>query len=167
MADSSLISLIELGVLAVGAAITVFEIRNIGQTRKTEVALQFFDKLTRPEFWDNWRHVVYDQRFESVKEWNEKYGAVGNPESFNKFLAILNYYTAAGDILQKGLVNLEDIENYASPIQIVALYEKFIPLLEQRAEFHSMTDVPNTFRYLYNEIRKKYPKLVFTSPYKQ
>ena len=84
MVDPGLVSLIELGVLAVGVAIAIMEIRNMSQTRRTEVVLQFFDKFSTPEFNELFRHSVIEQRFESAEEWAKKYGASANPEAYNK-----------------------------------------------------------------------------------
>ena len=167
MVDPGLVSLVELGVLAVGVTIALFEIRNMGQTRKTEIALQFFDKMTNPEFWELYTHTVHEQQFESMEEWGKKYGPYTNPDAYNKFVAFLQYYNAAGDILKKGIVDLDDIHVYCSPIAILMFYEKFQPMMDSMRKWYSMEDTPNPAEYLYNETRKKYPKITTTAPYER
>ena len=159
MVEFDLISLIELAVLVVGVTIAVFEIRNMSQTRKTEVVLRFFDKFSTPEFNEAWRHAAVEQRFESVEEWTEKYGASVNPEAYNKQVSIVGYYDAAGHILQKGLASLEDIHVYAIPLGIVTIWEKYKPVFESTRRLFNYPEHRKSFEYLYNETKKKYPQL--------
>jgi hypothetical protein len=132
MVDPGLVSLVELGVLAVGVTIAVFEIRNMSQTRRAEVTLRYFDKFTTVEFQEHIRHVFIEQRFDSIEEWAEKYGPITNPEAYKKWLTSMNALNSSGHILKKGLADLEDIHNYQQPLGIIASWEKFKPLIEAR-----------------------------------
>ena len=158
MVEFDLISLLELAVLAVGVTIAVFEIRNISETRRTEVVLRFFDKWSTPEFNECWRHAAIEQSFESAEEWVKKYGARANPEAWNKQLAIVIAYDAAGYILKKGLADLEDIHSYALPLGIITLWEKFKPVFEYTRKLVNDPNHRKSFEYLYNETRKMYLK---------
>ena len=159
MVEFDLISLIELGVLTVGVVIAVLEIRNIRETRKTEVVLRFFDKWSTPEFNECFRHAAIEQSFESAEEWVKKYGARANPEAWNKQLAIVSVYDAAGYILKKGLADIKDIHNYAQPLAIITLWEKFKPVFEYTRKLVNDPNHRKSFEYLYNETRKKYPQV--------
>jgi hypothetical protein len=159
MVEFDVVSLIELGVLTVGVVIAVLEIRNISQTRRTEVVLQFFNKFSTPEFNELWRHAAMDQRFESAEEWVEKYGARANPEAWNKQVSIVAYYDAAGHILRKGLADLEDIHVYAGPLGIVTVWEKYKPVFEYTRKLVNDPNHRKSFEYLYNETKKRYPQL--------
>lgn len=165
MVDPGLVSLAELGVLTVGVAIAVLEIRNMSQTRRAEVTLQFFDKFTQPEFNELWRHIAYEQRFDSIDEWGEKYGPTVNPDAYNKWISMMQLLNASGLILKKGLADLEDVHNYFAPIAIVTVWKKFRPLVEARRKTFSDADFWKSCEYLYNETKKKYPHLSTTSPY--
>jgi hypothetical protein len=129
------------------------------EMRRTEVVLRFFDKFSTPEFNDCWRHAAIEQRFESAEEWNEKYGASVNPEAWNKQVAVVGYFDAAGHILQKGLASLEDIHVYALPLSIVHLWEKYKPVFERTRRLVNYPDHRKSFEYLYNETKKKYPQV--------
>jgi hypothetical protein len=56
------------GVLTVGIVIAVMEIRNMSQTRRAEVTLQYLNMFTSPETQERMRHVLIEQRFESIEE---------------------------------------------------------------------------------------------------
>jgi hypothetical protein len=165
MVDPGLISLIELGVLAVGVTIAVLEIRNMSQTRRTEVTLRYFDLFTSPEIQEVWRHLAYEQNFESNEEWTEKYGPTVNPEAYKKWLTMMTLHNASGYLLKKGLVDLEDIHHYSAPLGIISHWEKFKSLIEYRRKQYNYPRLWESFEYLYNESKKKYPQLTTTSPY--
>jgi hypothetical protein len=165
MIDPGLVSLIELGVLAVGVVIAVLEIRNMSQTRRTEVTLRYFDKFASQESQERYRHVAIEQRFDSVEEWVEKYGSVANPEAYRKWATLMALNNASGYILKKGIIDIEDIHNYQAPFTIITVWEKFKPIIEDRRIQYNYPEMWGSFEYLYNETKKRYPKLTTTSPY--
>ena len=121
MVDPGLVSLIELGVLTVGVVIAILEIRNMNQTRRVEVALQFFDKFTRPEFSEQYRHVIYEQEFESYEEWLEKYGPPINPKAHNNMLAVVGVNNSTGRLLRKGIADPDFVFDFMPPYAEVRL----------------------------------------------
>jgi hypothetical protein len=156
--DPGLVSLIELGVLTVGVAIAVLEIRNMSQTRRTEVTLQFFDKFTRPEFSEQYRHVVFEQQFESYEEWFEKYGPTINPEAYNNMLAVVGVNNSTGRLLRKGIADPDFVFDFMPPYADVRLWEKLKPFVEGRRRLWKSPRYLESFEYLYDEAKKRLPQ---------
>lgn len=167
MVDPGLVSLIELGVLAIGVTIAVFEIRNMSQTRRTEVMLQFFDKFSQPEFEELWRHTSYEQKFDSIEEWGKKYGPLTNPEAYNKWMSMMAVFNATGLLLKKGLVDFEDVYVHIPPFAIITIWEKYKPIIVARRKQYNYPSFWELHEHLYNETRKRHPQVTFKSPYQQ
>jgi hypothetical protein len=149
-----------LGVL-IGVVIAVYEIMNIGRTRKMELLTRLATNWTSAEFNKNWTEVLFHQYFSNVDEWREYYNPTVNLEAYSKLQSVLTSYNNIGSLVKNKIFKPEFIWESHTPLVIIALWEKLKPLAEHWRNVFEDPTVYKQFEYLYDETKKKHPKTYY------
>jgi hypothetical protein len=80
------------------------------ETRQIGLYMEF-TKLVQL-FVDDYTDVLYNQEWDSFEEFMERYGPKVNPEEFNKFLRVADFYQSVGAFIQDGVFNIKTVYNH-------------------------------------------------------
>ena len=164
-----LISLVDFSIISatIGIIIGVFrgvmELRDIRKTRRAELGMRFYEKMTEKEQHRLWCDVVWNQDFSSRKEWIEKYGPTVDPEAASTTMALLTAFNSAGFLLKEGMVDAELVFSYIPPATAVRAWKRLEPLVKDWREYLNDPTFFESFEYLYDETRKRYSQMTLFS----
>jgi hypothetical protein len=161
MVDASLVvNLVELGVLVVGVIVALLQLRDIKQTRETELEtrqaqlyMQFLDTFNNKEFTEQWLDVIHNWTWSDYDDFQEKYGPKKNMESYSAFVSVAMYFSGLGILVEKGLIDIDFVYRL-SPTALRHYWEKTEPIVYRLREETNSTHLQRYFEYLYNEIMK-------------
>ena len=119
-------------------------LRNQNKTRQTQLFLQFYNKLTDKQFYDefikvrNWEWRDYDDAI-------EKYGY--GPTLFDLYLE------GVGLLVKRGEIDISLVDDLMSSL-IINYWNSHGPLMLEMRNRRNMPQVAEWTEYLYNEIMK-------------
>ncbi len=164
-----LINLVDFSIMsaAIGVIIGVFrgvmELRDIRKTRRAELGMRFYERMTEKSQHKLWVDVVWNQDFSSHKEWLEKYGPQVNPEGASTTFTLLSMYNSAGFLLKENFVDPGLMFSYIPPITVYRAWKKLEPLVKYWRKNVNDPTFYESFEYLYDETSKKHSQMtVFT-----
>jgi hypothetical protein len=96
------------------------------ETRQIGLYMEF-TKLVQL-FVDDYTDVLYNQEWDSFEEFMERYGPKVNPEEFNKFLRVADFYQSVGAFIQDGVFNIKTVYNHEG-VWIIAAWDKMEPVV--------------------------------------
>jgi hypothetical protein len=147
-----------LGIL-IGIVIALYEIMNIGKTRKMEFLTRIATTWNSKEFQKNWAEVLYQQYYTDYDEWRDYYSPVVNSEASSQLYSVLHSYNTLGNLLQNEIVELEFIWKFTPPATTMMLWEKVKILVEFWRNAFDDPTIYESFEYLYDKTREKHPQL--------
>jgi len=93
--------------------------------------------------------------WDTVEDWNKKYGWETNPEWTARFNHIFEFYNLAGISLMRGADPNLIFELYRAN-SIIILWERFLPITKSYRERTKDPSHRKPFEYLYNEAKKRH-----------
>jgi len=156
----SISAVVAAGGVIVGVAFAILELRNLVQTRQTDLALRLYSHFGSKEFLEA-RRTVMDLEFEDYNDYVKKHGRFGRVEAVSQ---VCMFFQGMGVLLHRKLLNISLIDDLFSPISIKLIWVKMKPVVEGwRKQFNE----PRTlewFENLYNELRKREQTLQTQQP---
>lgn len=135
----------------IGVVFTILELRNLVQTRQTDLAMRLYSHFGSREFLEA-RRTVMDLKFEDYNDYAENYGRFGQVEAVSQ---VCMFFQGMGVLLHRKLLDISLIDELFSPISIKIIWEKMKPVVEGwRTQFNE----PRTlewFENLYNKLQKR------------
>jgi len=139
MVEASLVNLAELGVLVVGVVIALFQLRDIKQTRETELEtrqaqlyMSLLDRWNTKEFSEQ-RYEVYRMEWTDLDDFREKYNARSNPDIFASWNTFGRSILGLAELHRKGLIDIDFLDGMMLA-DIVHWWAKFSGLEKERWE---------------------------------
>jgi len=158
MVEASLVNLAELGVLVVGVVIALQQLRDIKQTRETELEtrqaqlfMNIYDKWSNLEI-NRTRRVLEKWEWNNYDDWNEKYGAETNPEAYSQYVFIASWFEGIGVLIKRKLIDPTMVDDLMSLVSLWG-WEKFGPIVREYRVRKNRPQYFEFWEYLYNEIR--------------
>lgn len=118
MVEASIVNLVELGVLVVGVIIAIQQLRDIKQTRETELEtrqaqlfMQIYNSL-REEKFQNYLMELRQWKAKDYDEMMEKYGK--NPDAIAKMNYVTSFFEGVGVLVEEGLLDIKLVYNLIS-----------------------------------------------------
>lgn len=140
------------GVL-VAAVFYIVNLRETTRNRKatfTSSQLQFSSSVE----WQKLGMDVFEMKWSDINDFMKKYDSSANPELAAKRLAYLGRYETLGRQVRAGLISLDDI-GALNGYNLVALWHKFRPIIENYRETEMPRNVFSEFEYVANAMQKK------------
>jgi hypothetical protein len=161
MIDSSLVNLAELGVLVVGVVLALQQLRDIKETRQTELEtrqietyLDWMRRVQNKEWIMAWADVRYSQEWEDLDNWIEKYGARTNPEAYSNWAVTMQFYECLGLLVRRKIVDIDLIYEHVGGIATIGTWERVEPIVKGWRERVKSPTMWDSFEYLYNKLKK-------------
>jgi len=159
MVEASLVNLVELGVLVVGAVIALQQLKDIKETREMELETRqaqlfsfLMDKMDSVEWWTHYR-TIRDGSELSLDEYQERQRE--DPTIYGGMMSIVVFFNHVGWLVKKGLIDMETVRNTMGAM-VVRTYENTKSLFE---EYERRTGTPQRYRhleYLYENVKDLY-----------
>jgi hypothetical protein len=160
MVEASLVNLAELGVLLVGVVLALQQLRDIKETRQTELEtrqietyLEWMRRVQNKEWMMAWVDVM-NQEWEDYDEYVEKYGRRTNPEAYSNYIVTLQFYECLGLLVRRKIVDVDLVYEHIGGLATIQTWEKVGPLLKESRERSKRPIQFDSFEYLYNELKK-------------
>ena len=97
--------------------------------------------------------------WDTVEDFNEKYGMPNNPEAKAKFTYIMRFYGTAGTLLRENMDNADLIFQLYPAAGVIGLWEQFEEvILDIREKRNSPTHLED-FEFLYREAKMRHPEI--------
>jgi hypothetical protein len=134
----------------IGIIIAIFELRDLAQTRHTELIIKLNPSL----------NVSGSELFEALPEvWNRKFNDYNEylkkyePGSDKAFNIIVGYIDGIGFLLKRRLIDIETVDYLLSGSQTI--WEEIEPIVEGMRKQYDMPELFKWFEYLYKEMKRK------------
>ena len=131
-------------------------LRNQNKTRESQLFMQIFQNMNTERFWATWIELL-SAEIESYDEYLEKYDSTVNREHFAKRTQMWYNYHAIGDLLRRGVISVEVVENIVGP-SAIAIWYVWRDIIKEIGVQNGMPTIFNGFEYLYNELMDYYEK---------
>jgi hypothetical protein len=126
------------------------------ESRQADILQRHAQINASQEFMDSWHDVVFKQNFLTVEEWRSKYGPEVNADAYTKFTALLQYYEILGGLLRKGLVNIEIVDSIWQPLHLIAVWEKFEPIVKDWRRSYQDDSIYSNIEYLFEKCTEQH-----------
>ena len=162
MIDAGLVNLAELGVLVIGVVIALQQLRDIKQTRVTELETRqaqlfsvLLDRMDNAEFWTHYL-TIRDGGSLTVDEWNEQIAE--DPSVYGGIMSIVMFFTHVGYLVKKGLIDIEVVAETMSTA-VIRTYENTAQgILEDSKRRNVAPQRLSNIRYLYERLKEVKPE---------
>ena len=135
------------------------------ETRQAELFMRLYDRYSSIDFRDTitkmmqWTWTDYD-------DFMRKYGSEANPDAYNAWVTMQNYFEGIGVLVQRELIDLRLVDDLLWNITTY-FWEKFGPILIESRHRSTRTEFgkPRLFdhtEWLYNRIRTMQQSPVIT-----
>ena len=151
-----------LGVIG-GLAYYIISVRNQNRTRQAQLFISLYDHYNDPEYWKNYRHVIHEQEYDTVEEYNEKYG--DKETTYIANASLMSFYSGVKILLEKKLIDKDLVEKLMG-YNIYSLWEKREPIIQERRKTLKTSHWWNV-EELYDQIKDWVDQEYFTAPRKQ
>ena len=158
MVDATLVNMVETIGILIGVSIAVYELRNIGKTRKKEILLKYAE-LTTGEMTRKYTDMALSQQYDTYEEWQEKYGPQVNPEAYSNLIAVLNMGNTFGVILKEGLIEPEILYQFWHPNANLIMWQRAEPLIKAWREMYNYTSWA-PLEYLVEDSKRRFPEII-------
>jgi hypothetical protein len=129
--------------IVVGVVFTILEIRHLGKNRKTEVIMKIYDRFGTREIVEAINRVG-NARFESIEDYNKKYG-------FTDVTQIAELFEGIGVLLEQGLIDIKMVDKLFGPT-LNLLWVRMKPVLYAMREGLNEPFFFSHYEYLINRL---------------
>lgn len=134
----------------VGVAFALLELRNLVETRQTDLVIRLYSAFGSKEMRDTWERVV-DRDENDFNTYKTKFGMSDVNE-------IGWFYEGLGVLLHRKLVDIAVVDDlFSSPIK--TSWEKLEPIAEGERKYYNRPQVWEWWEYLYNQMQQREHKL--------
>ena len=148
-----------LGVIG-GLTYYIISVRNQNRTRQAQLFMSLYDHYNDPEYWKNYRHIIYEQKYNTVEEYNEKYA--DEETNYIANASLMSYYSGVKLLLEKGLIDKDLVEKLMG-YNIHSLWKKRESVILDRRERLKTSHWWNV-EELYDQIKEWVEQEYYTAP---
>jgi hypothetical protein len=98
--------------------------------------------------------------WDTIEEFERKYGSQTNPEMWSKYLYIMRVYNLAGILLRENMAEADLIFQLYPPMAVIRIWEQFEPLTRDRRRLRNFPGFFEPFEHLYDQAKKLHPDIV-------
>jgi len=133
------------GVL-IGVVLTVMEVRNLVETRQTDLVIRLYQTFGSKEIQDAWE-MIQTRECKDFDSYRKEYG-------LREVNEVGWFFEGVGVLLRKKLVDIALIDDlFSSPVK--RAWEKLKPIAEGERKQTNRPQIWEWFEYLYNEMQKR------------
>jgi hypothetical protein len=144
MADISTVSAVVAAVsVVIGVVFTLFEIRHLAKTRRTEIIMKIYDRFSSREMVEA-INKVGNSKFESLNEYRKKYG-------FTEVTEIAVLFEGLGVLLEQNLIDIKMVDSLFGPT-LNLLWERMQPVIYAMRKGLNEPFFFSHFEYLCNRL---------------
>ncbi|MCW4019922.1 MAG: hypothetical protein NWF14_01645 [Candidatus Bathyarchaeota archaeon] len=158
MVEASLVNLVELGVLVVGVVIALQQLRDIQQTRQTELFMSLYNRFSETECNEKLNEFLTSE-WDSLKDMYDKSGPITDPKTYSRMLSLLHYFEGIGVLVQRKQIDPDLVADLMSNTTLL-VWNKFKPILVEVREVFQRPSSFEGFEYLAEQMMKHRPENV-------
>jgi transposase-like protein len=98
--------------------------------------------------------------WDTVEEFKAKYGISVNPEKWSKYMYITRVFNIAGILLKENMADADLIFKLYPPYAVINVWEQFEPVTQNLREFVNYPEAYDSFEFLYNQAKQRYPEII-------
>jgi hypothetical protein len=133
-------------------------LQNVQKNRTIEMVFQRTQTRT-PEYFLNINELTpIMKKWDTPEEFYENYNVDKTPELMAKRSSIVSDLNAWGYLVRMGLVDIDFVCRFNTPIWIIKFWEVNELLFMRNRELHDPENNKD-FEYLYHAVKKKYPNI--------
>jgi len=141
-----------LGVIG-GFTYYVMTVRHQNSSRKAQIFMEMYRDFKRPDIQSAYSDISRVWQWDSIEDFNEKYGPENNPDEFQKYMLVYSVYEGLGVLIYRNIIDVTMIEELMRSY-VVGFWEKLAPIIyEWRVKYDSPI-IAEWMEYLYNEVSK-------------
>ncbi len=152
----TILSFIQAGGIIVGVAYYIMNIQMARRKLKIDNTILYGNLITNKETVLQWRHVLYEQKYSSFDEWDQKYRK--DPEAYSNYNATQGLLGMLGMCLSEGLVDVNLLCRRGLTLLTLAVYPKLKPIIMGYRALYNDPNYGFYSEYLYNEVVRRYPE---------
>jgi len=95
----------------------------------------------------------------TVEEFQEKYGSKTNPEKWSQYLYITRTYNIAGILLKENMADVDLIFKLYPPNAVIRVWELFEPITMNLRKRRNFPEAYESFEFLYKQAKQRYPNI--------
>ena len=133
-------------------------LRDTSKARQREIIFQR-GQVYNLEYAQSFAKVMNMRDWETPEEFDDKYGMYTNPDEWSYYMYITRAYNIGGLLLKENMVDADLVFKLYPPFSVINMWETFEPLMIHLREWTNYPDAYNSFEYLYEEAKKRYPKI--------
>jgi hypothetical protein len=129
--------------VVVGVAFTIFEIRHMAKTRRTDVIMRIYERFSNKEWVENTMKVTA-AKFENFDDYRRRYG-------FTEVIQVATLFDGVGVLLQQNLIDANLVHSlFGTSVKL--MWEKTRPVIYGIRETGGVTSMFSNFQYLYERL---------------
>jgi hypothetical protein len=113
--------------------------------------MNIYAQIYSLEFWNHFMEVRRQWEWEDYDDYYEKYESV--PEKLNIFNAVGSYFEGMGVLVKRNLIDVTFVDDLISG-PIMAVWEKFEPIILEDRRRKNMPTIWEWFGYLYERVKE-------------
>jgi hypothetical protein len=137
------------GVL-IGVVLTVLEVKNLVETRQTDLVIRLYSTFGSKEIQDAWE-MTQTREYKDFDSYRKEYG-------LREVNEVGWFFEGVGVLLHKKHIDIALVDDlFSSPVK--RAWEKLKPIAEGERKQTNRPQIWEWFEYLYNEMQKREQKL--------
>jgi hypothetical protein len=141
--------------LSIAASILYYAnvLMNANKTQRTQLFMRIYEQINSEESLKTWAELV-NLQVADIDEFLAKYDSSVNPAHYAKRAHIWYTYNSTGELLRLGLIDSDLLARLRLDTQVIAMWEKWEPIIMETRERENVPDSWAGFEYLYREMRR-------------
>ncbi|UCD44677.1 MAG: hypothetical protein JSV27_11275 [Candidatus Bathyarchaeota archaeon] len=115
--------------LIVVLAYYAMQIKILNKNRRLQMIQQLWDWISTEEGYSNLNELM-TMKWEDYEDFNRRYGAENNPDSYAKRFAVWRKMNGLGYLVKEGAVDVETVYEHAGG-RIIWMWMKFEPIVQE------------------------------------
>ncbi len=132
-----------------------FSTRNAARSRQASIFMKFHEYVSEKEFLDDFQNVVSVWKWQSAKEFLEKYGPSGDPAAYGVFVRITTQFDSMGTLVKNKLTDISFMPRGIA-IMVTSFWDRYSPIATELEAAWGNTNVFGEISYLYDQIKKSH-----------
>ena len=159
MVDLALLQSVSYIAGALGVCVAaVYYMMNLQMTRrkmKIDNSILYGNLIATKEMVLQWRHVIYEQQFQSFDEWSEKYRT--DPIAYSNVISTIGLMGQMGMCVKEDLADFDMLSKRSLVTWTLAVYPKIKVVINGIRVLYGDPLYGFYCDYLYEEVMKRYP----------